>query len=109
MLRLRLGFAKRRQQQCGGSEVAGKMMHMVRQNTGPLVSCNRPGNTVVYQLDNFGAKLLCVVACRLPTLTSPAVKKSVVAVACLLVAEICRAAAAPACSVELQRSGCCSS
>jgi hypothetical protein len=55
MLRLRFGSAKSRQQQCGGSEIAGKMMRMVRQNTGPLVSCNRPGNTVVYQLDNFGA------------------------------------------------------
>ena len=55
MLRLRLGFAKRWQQQ-RRSEKASKMMRMVRQNTAPLVSCYSPENTVVYQWDNFAAQ-----------------------------------------------------
>jgi hypothetical protein len=35
-------------------------MWMMRQNTAPLVSCYGPRDTVVYQLDNFAAMLLCV-------------------------------------------------
>jgi hypothetical protein len=34
------------------------MMQMVRQNMAPLVSCYGPRNTVVYQLDKFGATRL---------------------------------------------------
>jgi hypothetical protein len=56
-LRLRT-IAKRCLQQRGSRKKASKIMQLVRQNTGPLVSCNGPENTVVYQLDKFGATLL---------------------------------------------------
>jgi hypothetical protein len=39
------------------------MMQMVGQNTAPLVSCYGAKNTVVYQLDKFGATRLSLLPC----------------------------------------------